>query len=338
MFSSNQGLWWSPGGKHVAYAQFNDTEVHTIEYPWYGEDQYPSTVSIAYPKPGTPNPVVKLFVVDTDNVTDITEVVVPPSFGSSEHYLATVTWVTDTHIAVQWLRRVQNHLILQIYNLNNSRWEPVEHLEVKSSTGWVGRFSPPEPVFAPDTNSYYLLMSDTKRYKHIHHIENGRVTPITSGEWEVISILKVTADSVYYSSNEEGKRPGGRNVYKWTKQGTTCLTCGLDGDKCYYNSAYFSHNASFYRMSCSGPGIPFHSLMDNRNKKELRILEDNKAFRNVISDIQMPTMRRGTIKLGRYNLWYQMFLPPGFSESKKYPLLIDVTRGPAARKPTSSTG
>lgn len=24
------------------------------------------------------------------------------------------------------------------------------------------------------------------------------------------------------------------------------------------------------------------------------------------------------------DLWYQMFLPPGFSESKKYPLLIDV--------------
>lgn len=109
MFSSNQGLWWSPGGKRVAYAQFNDTEVHTIEYTWYGEDQYPSTVSIAYPKvgchrivacgftlvaivitishsfpvqPGTPNPVAKLFVVDTDNVTLITEVVVPPSFGS----------------------------------------------------------------------------------------------------------------------------------------------------------------------------------------------------------------------------------------------------------------
>lgn len=116
MFSSNQGLWWSPGGKHVAYAQFNDTEVHTIEYTWYGEYQYPSTVAIAYPKvgyqaritamlwvqiclvtiaitiacishsfpvqPGTPNPVVKLFVVDTDNVTKITEVIVPSSFGS----------------------------------------------------------------------------------------------------------------------------------------------------------------------------------------------------------------------------------------------------------------
>ncbi|XP_056227008.1 prolyl endopeptidase FAP-like isoform X2 [Seriola aureovittata] len=112
MFSTNQGLWWSPGGgEHVAYAEFNDTEVRNIEYTWYGAKQYPSTVSIAYPKPGTPNRVVKLFVVNTDNVTEITEVLVPASFSTSENYLATV----------QWLKRVQNHLILQIYSLSGSR-------------------------------------------------------------------------------------------------------------------------------------------------------------------------------------------------------------------------
>uniref|UniRef100_A0A8D0AIZ0 Dipeptidyl-peptidase 4 n=1 Tax=Sander lucioperca TaxID=283035 RepID=A0A8D0AIZ0_SANLU len=270
MFSSTQGLWWSPGGKYVAYAEFNDTEVHTIEYSWYGEYQYPSTVSIPYPKPGTPNPIVKLFVVDTDNTTTITEVFVPASLNTSEHYLATVTWVTDEQIAVQWLKRVQNHLILQIYNFSgcsckNLLYSFLQHLEVHSPTGWIGRFSPPEPVFAADKNSYYLLMSDTKGYKHIHHVVRGTATAITTGEWEVIDILKVTADSVL------------------TNQGAECLTCALRGEDCQYNSAYFSHNASFYRMSCS-------------------------------------------------DLWYQMFLPPGFDESKKYPLLIDVYAGPCSQK------
>lgn len=50
MFSSTQALWWSPGGQYLAYAEFNDTGVHTIEYSWYGKDQYPRTVSIPYPK------------------------------------------------------------------------------------------------------------------------------------------------------------------------------------------------------------------------------------------------------------------------------------------------
>ncbi|XP_074483766.1 dipeptidyl peptidase 4-like [Sebastes fasciatus] len=333
MFSSSQGLWWSPEGKYVAYAEFNDTLVHNIEYSWYGENQYPSTVSIPYPKPGTPNPTVKLFAVDTDNSTaEITEVVVPALFGSGEHYLATVTWATDERIAVQWLKRVQNHLILQIYNFNGVSWDPVEHLEVKSPDGWVGRFSPSEPVFAADKNSYYLLMSNTEGYKHIHHVVGGTATAITSGQWEVIDILKVTADSVYYSSNEEGGTPGGRNVYKRTEQGFKCLTCAFRGDDCQYNSAYFSHNASFYRMTCSGPGIPYHALMENGNDIELHVLEDNKAFSSLISDIQMPSMRRRTIKIEGLDLWYQMFLPPGFDESKKYPLLIDVYAGPCSQK------
>lgn len=54
MFSSNQGFWWSPGGKYVAYLESNDTGVHTIQYSWYGDNSYPSTVSIPYPKVGHP--------------------------------------------------------------------------------------------------------------------------------------------------------------------------------------------------------------------------------------------------------------------------------------------
>uniref|UniRef100_A0A4W6BXZ6 Dipeptidyl-peptidase 4 n=1 Tax=Lates calcarifer TaxID=8187 RepID=A0A4W6BXZ6_LATCA len=310
MFSSSQGLWWSPGGKYVAYAEFNDTGVHNIEYSWYGENQYPSTVSIPYPKPGTPNPVVKLFVVDTDNTTKITEVVVPASFSASEHYLATVTWVTDNRIAVQWLKRVQNHLILQIYNLSESRWDPIE-------------FSPPEPVFAEDKASYYLLMSDTKKYKHIHHVV---------GVGSVITLPEVLLPSHsyqlfhrYYSSNEDGGKPGGRNVYKWTKQGTKCLTCTLHGEKCQYNSAYFSHNASFYRLSCSGPGIPYHSIMDNRNDK-------GNLFYLTKHHFKTENYSFSSMFIFLTDLWYQMFLPPGFDESKKYPLLIDVYAGPCSQK------
>ncbi|XP_008423254.1 dipeptidyl peptidase 4-like [Poecilia reticulata] len=331
MFSSNQGFWWSPGGKYLAYAEFNDTLVHNIEYSWYGEDQYPSIISIPYPKPGTPNPVVKLFVVDTDNTTIVTEVVVPDSYESIEHYLATVTWVTDTRIAVQWLKRQQNQLILQIYDFDGTSWNPAEHLSL-TSPGWIGRFSPPEPVFAPDGNSYYLIMSDMTMYKHIHYVVGGKATPISPGYWEDIEILKVSEDSVYYLSNEQNRKPGGRNVYQWTKNiSYKCLTCILQKE-CEYNTVYFSHNASYYRFSCHGPRIPQHFLVETSTFKKIRVLEDNKVFSDAIADIQMPTMRRETLKMGKYNLWYQMYLPPGFDESKKYPLLIDVYAGPCSQK------
>uniref|UniRef100_A0AAX7TQ23 Dipeptidyl-peptidase 4 n=1 Tax=Astatotilapia calliptera TaxID=8154 RepID=A0AAX7TQ23_ASTCA len=313
MFSSNQGLWWSPGGKNLAYAEFNDTGVHTIEYSWYGENQYPSTVSIPYPKPGTPNPTVKLFVVDTDNATKISEVVVPDSFGSVEHYLSTVTWVSDERLAVQWLKRVQNHLILQIYSFNGFTWNTYEHLEV-ASTGWIGRFSPSEPVFATDKNSYYLLMSDTQQYKHIHHVVGvGKrlQVRIMIFMFYPLSFIKKFNKNCYV---------GIFMCFRRTQQETKCLTCNLR-ENCWYNSAYFSHNASYYRMSCSGQ---FYSLSDS-----MKLLFVH-CFIIYFTTCLIPTTLFMFIFLT--DLWYQMILPPGFDESKKYPLLIDVYAGPCSQK------
>uniref|UniRef100_A0AAR2L9F2 Dipeptidyl-peptidase 4 n=1 Tax=Pygocentrus nattereri TaxID=42514 RepID=A0AAR2L9F2_PYGNA len=119
MFSTNHALWWSPTGRYLAFAEFNDTNVHTIEYSWYGEGQYPDMVVIPYPKAGTPNPTVRLFVADATKVSRIMEVVVP---SAVEHYLSTVTWATDDRIAVQWQNRTQSYLTLQLYELNGDTW------------------------------------------------------------------------------------------------------------------------------------------------------------------------------------------------------------------------
>lgn len=42
-----------------------------------------------------------------------------------------------------------------------------------------------------------------------------------------------------------------------------CLTCGLDEDRCQYNSAYLSYDASYYRRDCYGQ-LPI-SLLSNES-------------------------------------------------------------------------
>uniref|UniRef100_A0A665W9W8 Dipeptidyl-peptidase 4 n=1 Tax=Echeneis naucrates TaxID=173247 RepID=A0A665W9W8_ECHNA len=260
MFSSSQGLWWSPGAKFVAYAEFNDTEVHTIEYTWYGDNQYPSTVSIAYPKVGQR---VRLHV-KTFHSTYF-----PFLFLTlSEHYLASVTWVTDDRIAVQWLKRLQNHLILQIYNFNGSSWDPVE---VK----------------------YDVLLES-----------------ISVGSLCVCVCVSV----------------------RWTKQGTTCLTCTSHGDNCQYNSAYFSHNASFYLLSCRGEFYNFSFLCFFPHFTCCLNLLFSLVIKSLLFMQMHKILRIINFHLSVTELWYQMFLPPGFDESKQYPLLIDVYAGPCSQK------
>ncbi|XP_040056602.2 dipeptidyl peptidase 4 isoform X1 [Gasterosteus aculeatus] len=337
VFASNGAIWWSTTGKYLAYAEFNDTNVPKVAFSWYGAEQYPETVAIPYPKAGSPLTKVKLFVVDTTNPSRRTQVFAPASVASGDHMLCSVTWVTDQRVAAQWVTRKQNYVVVQVYDFDESGWQEKQKFEQTSKTGWVGHYVPLPLFFAEDKLSFYKVMSDTLGYKHIHLVKDGKMTPVTSGRWEVIYISKLTKDAIYFVSNEYQGIAGKRNLYKVIigsgPSATQCLTCDLHQDRCQYNSAYFSFNASYYRMDCYGPGLPLYKLMDNRGSvSELSILEENKQLENILSEFQMPTMQYGTLKIAGYDLWYQMMLPPNFKKSKKYPLLIHVYGGPCSQQ------
>ncbi|XP_061926464.1 dipeptidyl peptidase 4-like [Entelurus aequoreus] len=336
VFASNGALWWSSTGRYLAYAQFNDTEVNKVEFPWYGAEQYSETVAIPYPKAGSKLTRVKLFVVDTNNVSLQVAVPPPASITSADHIMCSVTWVTDQRLAVQWQTRKQNHVRVQIYDLDGNIWREKQNFEQTSKTGWIGHYVPLPLFFTEDDITFYKVMSDISGYKHIHLIKDGKATAVTSGRWEVIYISKVTKDAIYFVSNEYQGVPVKRNMYKlkiggqaWARQ---CLTCDFAQDRCQYNSAYFSVNASYYRLDCYGPGLPTYTLMDNRGPgAKMSTLEDNKELEIVLQEFQMPTMKYGTLKIAGFDLWYQMMLPPDFKTSKQYPLLIDVYGGPGSQ-------
>lgn len=55
VFRSAKGMWYSPDGRYLAFATFNDTQVKDIVYSHYGnpgslKDLYPTQVRIKYPK------------------------------------------------------------------------------------------------------------------------------------------------------------------------------------------------------------------------------------------------------------------------------------------------
>uniref|UniRef100_A0A8C4X781 Fibroblast activation protein, alpha n=1 Tax=Erpetoichthys calabaricus TaxID=27687 RepID=A0A8C4X781_ERPCA len=301
VFSSTYGIWWSPGGQFLAYVFLNDTAVERIEYSYYGNDQYPKTVVIPYPKANSTIPIVKLFVVETtSNVTS--EVTVPDIIGASDHYMYTVTWVTDERIAVQWTNRSQNYGIIQICDYVASDWNCSQ---VYNAQLCLRFYSPFPPHFTGDNESFYKILSDRNGYKHIHYLTSGKVRDFP---------------------------------LKFTKPPTLkpqCMTCNTRRERCKYNSAYFSKNATYYRMDCSGE-FKFSTICFNNILcgffLELRILEENKELEEILKDIQMPTVKQGNIQVAGFKLWYQMTLPPSFDKSKKYPLLIDVYAGPCSQK------
>uniref|UniRef100_A0A8C4V664 Dipeptidyl peptidase 4 n=1 Tax=Falco tinnunculus TaxID=100819 RepID=A0A8C4V664_FALTI len=307
MFGTHSALWWSPNGNFVAYAAFNDTEVPVIEYSFYSEDtlQYPKTIRIPYPKAGATNPTVQFFIVDTKLLPTIhsAEISPPAEIISGDHYLSVVTWVTDERICLQWLRRIQNFSVLTVCDFESTTGNWLCPQE-ESKTGWIGRFQPSVPHFAPDNATYYKVFSDTVGYKHIHYINGSQApVPITAGKWEVI-ILSL---SYWFLS--------GGVLLESSPNSARCVSCDLNQERCQYYSVSFSKDAQYYQLNCL-----------------LRYLENNTELENSLKDIQMPSKKFGSISVGGYNLWYQMILPPHFDSSKKYPLLLDVYAGPCSQK------
>lgn len=343
MLSTKFALWWSPSGKNIAYIQFNDTEIPVIEYSFYGEDQYPRKISVPYPKAGTKNPTVRVFVVDISNPEHIIskEIPAPTAIATSDHYVTWITWVTDNRICVQWLKRIQNFSVSAIcdYNDRSRAWycpEDHQHIEV-SRTGWAGGFYVSAPYFTSDAISYYKIFSDKTGYKHIHYIKDSvdKAVQITRGKWEAIYIYKVTDYAIYYASNEFEGYPGRRNIYKINLQTNPvtkqCITCNLRKERCQIYGARFSYNANYYSLHCYGPGIPIFTIYDSRYDREIIVLEDNRELESALQKIKMPTVKINKFEVDGITLWYKMFLPPGFKKSKKYPLLIQVYGGPCSQ-------
>uniref|UniRef100_A0A8C2F132 Dipeptidyl-peptidase 4 n=1 Tax=Cyprinus carpio TaxID=7962 RepID=A0A8C2F132_CYPCA len=132
MFSTNFALWWSPNGRFVAYARFNDSGVHNIEYTWYGEGQYPETVLVPYPKVKGKKKLLKKCTFSPSKMYNFGEIYYV--FYHREHYLSTVTWASDERIAVQWQNRTQNYVVLKTYDFNGSAWTESSLTETKFLT------------------------------------------------------------------------------------------------------------------------------------------------------------------------------------------------------------
>lgn len=123
VFATKTAAWLSPDNKKLVYVQFDDTPVNHITIPVYGQpgaprDQYPGIVDFPYPKTGTNNPLVKLFLVDLTNVArnetvKKVQIPAPEKLREQQHIVSVVAWANNETLLSTWMNRVQNHAIVE---------------------------------------------------------------------------------------------------------------------------------------------------------------------------------------------------------------------------------
>lgn len=126
VIKGSSAIWFSPKGTKLAFIRFDDTAVALMQYTVYGSpgdyaSQYPSKFTVSYPKAGTTNPTVKVFIVDLNRVAQnvsaaITEIKAPNPLQNVDHIIETVEWANEEKLFTCWNNRVQNETYVQLCN------------------------------------------------------------------------------------------------------------------------------------------------------------------------------------------------------------------------------
>ncbi|KAL6257404.1 hypothetical protein P5V15_010976 [Pogonomyrmex californicus] len=342
VFANPTAMWYSPDGKHLAFATFNDTVVKDMAYFHYGapgslEDQYPTEVKIKYPKTGTPNPIVSLSVIDlSDPSSKAVTLEAPVDVVGSDHVLFTVSWWDETHVIATWTNRVQNQSQLVMYDTQGSG-NPILYDE--ETEGWL---QPNRPI---KSGTYALLLrredsgTSAGRFRHINRYkyEGGQFTSpvdLTPGPSEVHTILAVDSvrGRVYYLATAPGE-PSRRNLYSVpldASQKPTCISCEVltpEGNRCAYATASFSLLRSYYSLICSGPD-PATVTINDANHQPVLTWKLNEMVRTLLSRRLIPQRKDFNVTVNGYDARVRLLLPPDFDENETYPLLVFVYAGP----------
>ncbi|XP_014667249.1 PREDICTED: dipeptidyl aminopeptidase-like protein 6 isoform X2 [Priapulus caudatus] len=352
ILSRDNAIWWSPNGKKLCYASFNDSEVSMFSFPWYGEekDLYTTMKELRYPKAGEKNPTFMLQVIDVNTPTDIVELKAPAEMMKlPEFYFSEVTFLDDSRLSVIFQNRHQNHSVFALCEISSGDCNT--HYTYKESNGWAQVYSP--PLFADDLKSFFYLLpqrdASNGDFMHVTMLDmsgSNDVIPLTQGTFDVTSILGYNHENrlVFYLATSDNKL-GARWRHVWSVGTPTavnpktpvCLTCKLQ-DECEYYSAYFSKDASYYTLYCRGPGVPKWTLHSIKDKEPLKVLYNYTELQQSVEQTALPKKIYFEVPIKNYVVNAQMYLPVEYKETEvvQYPMLVDVGRkfygGPGSQK------
>ena len=341
IFGDRYTLWYSPDGKHMAFLSFNETGVETFRIPYYMDNQevapvYPRELEVRYPKVGTKNPTVQFNLLDVESKKY--ETVSIDAFPEDDLVLGEVAWVTKEHSKVLYraFNRVQDQEKVVVVDVESKESKVVR--ERDGSDGWIDDNIAVSYVGAVKGGEYYLDMSDEDGWNHIYlfPVSGGEKIALTSGEWEVMSILKIDSKRklVYFVSTKHHSTE--LHVYSVNYE-TGDVKALVDDTVPATWSASFSTGGSYHVLRYGGPDVPYQELYSVNSSKPLRTITDNKKLYDTLQEYALPNITYMELKHpDGFTLDAMLRLPPGFNPKKKYPMLLIPYGGPGAKEVTKN--
>ncbi len=323
-FGITNGIFWSPKGTYLAFAQKDESEVH--DYPLLDVNPTPGELkSIKYPMTGQKSEKPKIGIF---NVKSKKTVYISPR-GEVDFYLTNVSWSSDeNYLLIAEVNRDQNHLWLNKYDAKSGKF--IKTLFEETNDKWV---EPEHPAFFPSESSTdFIWISERDGFNnlYLYDIDGNLKSKLTNNQFVLKNIHSAILDGKEVVFEATGENPLNSLFYAVDMQGNQRLITTNEGT----HTLAISSNGKWIFDEFSNHETPSKSLLLDANGKEVQTLltSENKLSEWVIgkTEISSLTAKDGT------KLYTRLIKPSNFDPSKKYPVLVYVYGGPHAQMITNS--
>jgi dipeptidyl-peptidase 4 len=347
--SQRTAMWWSPDGRKLAFYRFDERDVRDY---FVLSDQTRVQAALgaeAYPKAGTPNPIVDLFIYDVEKRATVRVNVrdgKPFDDAAMGHYVYRVSWTPDSReLLFVRMNRRQNAMDLVAADAVTGECRVVLHEEWPS--GWV--MAEPRLLFLGD-GKRFIWESQRNGWDnfYLYDLDGRLLHPLTSSTaYEAASLIKVDerAGLLFYTARD-GDNPLKLQLHRVALDGTGdrrltnpafhhaipgCIPslgsrpesmplpgpCPISPDNRFVVDVFQTHDtppATQLLDATDGQPIAALAASDTSKFTELR-LKTAELFTFIAADGH--TTLRGLIQF-----------PTTFDPARRYPVLLSVYGGP----------
>ena len=322
--SHYRAFWWSPDSRRLAFMRFDQSRVPIFPI-FNAHGAYGELERQRYPKPGYPNPAVRLGIAAVDG----TPVDWVPLDESPDHYLGKPLWnKTGNRLYVPWLNRGQDHLKIYAYDRARRRLE-VRYQETQPH--FINFLEEGDWEILDDER--VLVRSARDGWYHLYLAEaDGRLRPTTSGQWQVEGIDHVGGrrNRVFFTARRGDTTR--LELYSISLRGRDLKKIS---DFPGSHAATFSPSGDFFLDRYSNLTTPARLELRDAGGKLVRQLGDSCPAN--LKDFQLATVEKFRIKTDDgYELPAVWYLPADFDRSKKYPVLFSIYGSPGKQSVSDS--
>ena len=319
-YGFTQGYSFSPDGRQLAYLRFDESDVPVASIVRYDfGEQRDSTLTFKYPRAGEPNSSVTLHIYNTVDKTTRTV----DTGSESDQYILNPSWTPGGDLYFYRVNRRQNifEVVLQYADGTQRiifREESPRYIERPDS----------RTVTFIDGDRFLVREESSAGWMHLylHSIAKGRLNAVTSGEWEVTSLVGTDGKNVWYLSTESS--PLRRDLFRIGLNGKSKKR--LTGGDGWY-SASAGSGMKYYVQSFSNASTPNVVTVHRADGAAVDTLVDNREKVAALGeDIHREFFTFTTERGDTLNAY--MSRPSDFDPSRRYPVLITQYSGPGSQE------